>query len=145
MSRRIDCDIIQDLLPLYVEHLASEASCRMIQEHLEECGNCRRILEELEKPVLEETVEEKQEIDFFKKIRNKHKRLILAVSGTAFLLAAILLTIGIKVFVTGSPVNPDSVAYECLYNEETRELTIRGTISYKMTEYSGLKVKKSGI
>ena len=37
---RIDCDIIKDLLPLYVEGLVSEKSKAALEEHLEECGGC---------------------------------------------------------------------------------------------------------
>lgn len=145
MSQRIDCDIIQDLLPLYVEHLASEASCRMIEEHLECCGDCRITFEEMKAPVREETEEEKKEIDFLKKIRKCHKRLIMAISAVSLLMAAVVFSIAVKLFVIGSPVDPNSLSYECSYNEETKELTIHGTIGYRMTEYSGLKVKKSRI
>mgnify|MGYP002547768194 CR=1 FL=1 len=36
-----NCEVIRDLLPLVQDGVASEASCRMVQEHLEECEACR--------------------------------------------------------------------------------------------------------
>ena len=38
-----DCDLIQDLLPLYGENLCSPASRRAVEEHLHGCECCRRL------------------------------------------------------------------------------------------------------
>lgn len=35
------CDIVMDLLPLYHDKIASEASRRLVREHLKECPECR--------------------------------------------------------------------------------------------------------
>ena len=35
------CEIIRDLLPLYIENLCSEESCREVEAHLASCGRCR--------------------------------------------------------------------------------------------------------
>ena len=41
----IKCEVIKDLLPLYVDGVASEESCALIEEHLKECEDCRQYLE----------------------------------------------------------------------------------------------------
>ena len=38
-----NCDLIQDLLPLYEEDLCSPASRQAVEEHLRECEGCRRL------------------------------------------------------------------------------------------------------
>ena len=38
-----NCELIQDLLPLYEEDLCSPTSRKAVQEHLEECEHCRRL------------------------------------------------------------------------------------------------------
>lgn len=38
---RMHCDIVKDLLPLYVDDVCSEKSKREIEKHLEECEDCR--------------------------------------------------------------------------------------------------------
>lgn len=47
---KITCDIIKDILPLYAEHMVSEASERMVEEHLSSCESCRKYLEEIRAP-----------------------------------------------------------------------------------------------
>lgn len=43
----ISCDVIRDLLPLYVEGIASENSCKLIEEHIGNCADCTSLLEEM--------------------------------------------------------------------------------------------------
>ena len=40
MSKK-SCELIKDLLPLYVDDVCSEESRKMVTEHLASCGNCR--------------------------------------------------------------------------------------------------------
>ena len=40
---KLDCELIQDLLPLYAEGLCSPASRRAVEEHLSDCEDCRRL------------------------------------------------------------------------------------------------------
>lgn len=42
-----NCDVIQDLLPLYIDEVCSGASTAMIRSHLEECPRCREMLRQL--------------------------------------------------------------------------------------------------
>lgn len=37
---KLSCDVIKDLLPLFVENITSEDSNQLIHEHLEECPDC---------------------------------------------------------------------------------------------------------
>ena len=40
---KLDCELIEDLLPLYEEELCSPASRRAVEEHLRDCEACRRL------------------------------------------------------------------------------------------------------
>ena len=44
---KTNCDIIRDLLPLYAEHITSEATNALVEEHLAECEACRAELEQM--------------------------------------------------------------------------------------------------
>lgn len=48
---RIDCEVIRDLMPLYVDGTASEKSRAMVEEHVAACGPCREMLEEMRQEV----------------------------------------------------------------------------------------------
>lgn len=87
--KRIDCEVIRDLLPLYVEDMASEASRRLVEDHLEECEDCRRELEEMragdaeKKPVYS--------AEPLRELRRKWKRQVAAAAlPLAVLLACVL-------------------------------------------------------
>ena len=81
---RLDCKVIEDLLPLYFDNMCSEQSRKMVEEHLSECENCRRLVErtqavqishiEPEKPVADNAVKKS-----FKKIRFRWLASVIAV------------------------------------------------------------------
>jgi hypothetical protein len=39
----INCRIIEDLLPLFIDGLVSSETNKAIEEHLEQCSECRRV------------------------------------------------------------------------------------------------------
>ena len=47
MSMDKQCEIVQDLLPLYVDGACSESSAAMVKEHLETCPECKTLYEKL--------------------------------------------------------------------------------------------------
>lgn len=40
----LKCEVIRDLLPLYIDECCSSESKRLVEEHLKECGECRQLL-----------------------------------------------------------------------------------------------------
>ena len=50
------CEIVQDLLPLYVDGACSESSAAMVKEHLESCPECKALYEKLCSNTGEETL-----------------------------------------------------------------------------------------
>lgn len=47
---RNECNIIRDILPLYVEDMVSEDTASFVEEHLENCAECRKIAAEMKEP-----------------------------------------------------------------------------------------------
>lgn len=75
-----NCNIIEDLLPLYVEGLVSEETKQEIEKHLKECKSCLNIFKEMKKDNIlfeiesnnEEIKEDNEnEIKCIKKIKRK--------------------------------------------------------------------------
>lgn len=48
----INCDIIRDLLPSYVDELTSKESNAAIDEHIKNCPACKKILENMKFPIV---------------------------------------------------------------------------------------------
>ena len=92
-----NCEIVQDLLPLYKDEVVSASSIEMIEEHLKTCENCKGELAKLQGDVkvsFEPT--QKAEIGALKLFRKKilRKNVIVAcvsaVLGVALLLGTYL-------------------------------------------------------
>ena len=47
MSMNKQCEIVQDLLPLYVDSACSKSSAAMVEEHLENCLECKVLYKKL--------------------------------------------------------------------------------------------------
>ncbi len=91
MSKQIPCEMIQDLMPSYVDGVSSEVSNRAIEEHVGECRECASILSDMQAPEerTEEQEEQKREIDYLKKVKKRNRLIIgsvvaLAVVGLVF-------------------------------------------------------------
>lgn len=93
MKNKLDCEIVKDLLPSYIDHLTSEKTTGEITEHLSECEACRAVYRDMtnsEPPIFEQP-----EVDYLKKVRNSRRRIrniaIAAGCGVLVLGAAALL------------------------------------------------------
>lgn len=47
-DKKLPCDVVQDLLPLYVDGVCSADSRQLVEAHLAECDDCRRVLADLQ-------------------------------------------------------------------------------------------------
>ena len=93
---KISCNIIEDLLPLYVDDAVSEDSRQLVEEHLKECVSCRKMLEEIkrenqfgsEQKKLSADERKKAEIRSLKKIRSniRRKRILSVVLAAVLVL-----------------------------------------------------------
>ena len=60
---KIDCEIIRDLLPLYVDDICSDQSRQAVDEHLRECTECKKMLHQLQATEIETDLQaEKQDV-----------------------------------------------------------------------------------
>lgn len=88
---KIDCKIIQDLLPLYVDDVCSSESKTLVSNHLHECKECKQIYDNMTGLMIEDEDRDYQEIiesktenynikRSFKKIKYKWIASILCVA-----------------------------------------------------------------
>ena len=78
----ISCNIIQDLIPLYIENMVSEDSKTLVEEHIAHCENCRIAVETMQRPV----TRERDRMHDMKPLQAIKKRI------TALVTVAVLLT-----------------------------------------------------
>ena len=130
---KIPCELVQDLLPNYIEKLTGEKSTELIRAHLETCENCRKVYrtmageedsEAKDTPPDDRQKAEKKEIDFLKKNRRRN-RMIAAGS----ILGGLLLTAGILlawIFLIGS--NSDGTLIYCDVQVDGQHITAKGSV-----------------
>ena len=55
---KLNCKVIEDLLPLYLDEVCSEESRQLVEEHLADCEACRKLVEATTKVECKKTEEE---------------------------------------------------------------------------------------
>ena len=70
---KIDCGIVQDLIPSYVDGLCSESSKQCVEEHTKDCEECRVFLEECRTVEFSGKLLEEQQLDGLRKVKKKIK------------------------------------------------------------------------
>lgn len=91
---KMKCEVIQDLIPIYLDGLASEATVQLVEEHTADCADCKNLIEIMKEPKIEKDEIEKKEIDFLKKTKKKHRKTIGII-----ICVVILIIAGIIAFV----------------------------------------------
>lgn len=89
---KVECEVIRDLMPLYVDGAASEGSRAMVEEHLAECEPCQEMLEEMRQEVISEPPRTEAGGVVQKLRRQRSKRIVLLV------LLGVALTLVLAVF-----------------------------------------------
>ncbi len=46
----MDCNVVRDLIPLYIDECCSEESAIVVKEHIESCDACRKLLADMSTP-----------------------------------------------------------------------------------------------
>lgn len=91
---KISCNVIGDLLPLYVDGAVSEDTKKLVEEHLAECADCKKAAEEMGKELVlpvHETVRA-AETSFLQKMKKtwQKRRIRTAVISVAVTAGVIL-------------------------------------------------------
>lgn len=105
---RLSCEVIRDLLPLYVDKACSEESTGLVEEHMAECENCRQTYNDMKTEGKTEELAKSEEFrarqtDSVKKVKKKWSRSkkicltlgIIIGAGLLYLLIRVAMIFGI--------------------------------------------------
>lgn len=82
-----ECEVVQDLLPLYHDEACSESSRKYVEKHISECAECQTILKRLQDHAVEDFVT----IETRKVLEHHEKKEKTAAYKAGLLISAILL------------------------------------------------------
>ena len=107
---KIPCEMIQDLLPSYIDELTREVNNREVESHVSECEQCKMVLDEMRALDLEPTEKEVKEIDFLKKTKRKHRKNIIICAAVVWAIAVMIFCA--RAYFGGQYVNAEYLAYQ---------------------------------
>lgn len=116
----VNCEVIEDLLPLYVEDMVSESSKKLVKEHLEHCENCKKKAQSMETVV---KLPVQKDAGAFKKISEAlyHKKVV-----TVLMTVCIMLVLG--VLVLSHLHAPIRLSYEQVAEQISVQETADGSV-----------------
>lgn len=124
MDKKLDCAIVRDLLPSYVDGLSSDITNQAIEEHLRDCPDCAEALRRMREPAAEKSPPA-PEVDYLKKVRRRS-------TGRSLIFGIVLMLIGMtlvffRMFYVGSGADASDVACHVTVAGDT--VTVSGTLT----------------
>lgn len=113
MNKELACEIVKDLLPLYVDEMVSDVSKKSIENHLEHCKDCTQMYQnmalDLEK---EEQPKEAGEVKRFLK-KTKQMYFLYGLGGLSFaaILVCTIVDLAINKGLTWSPIAGTAIIF----------------------------------
>lgn len=146
---RNECNIIRDLLPLYVEELASEDSAALIEEHLLHCADCRAELARMRSPDPAELAEPNTPEDggeqplraFRKRWKQRRRRMI----GVTALVTALVVLFASYFLGSGLDKRTDVMLLDYSVSEDGTTLTLHTAVAGSMGYTRGFRDKGGGV
>lgn len=86
-QNKLDCCVVRDLLPTYIEALTEPETTEQVSAHLEDCSACRKLEQELRSQLPQKPVPKKS-LQFLKRARNNR-----ITSALFAILSAILIVV----------------------------------------------------
>lgn len=134
-----NCNIVKDLLPLYLDNVCSKESKELIIEHLKECDDCKNYLEELKFNVKSS---KNKDVKLFKKII---KKINFKIIRNTIIIICLLLAIYIPVkyyynnYKFPLEYNKDALIllHKDLYNEKSKKWNFQFSMP-KMANVHGI-------
>ena len=97
---RMSCNVIQDLMPLYIEHMCSAESRELVETHIAECEKCRKLFYDYtDDTIVKEVRQPEKEEQAFQQILHKvENKIMKRVTVIAAVVISFVIAIGIISF-----------------------------------------------
>ena len=107
---RFTCNIVEDLLPLYLEDMCSEDSKAALEKHLQECPACREKLSRMRNSEIIPKMKKQESnlpiTDYVKKIKRHRIRIGISVALVSAVTVCLLTLCSLTVFDMHRQANP---------------------------------------
>ncbi len=124
MSRKLECEIVRDLLPSYADGQTSEVTNKAVEEHLSWCKDCAEALRRMREPEKIAFLQT-EEINYLKKVRKSKRRAVWGAAAGTLLIS--LLAVGMLVFARGTEADLNAQAVNVKVEENM--LSVSGSLT----------------
>ena len=90
--KKIECYIVQDLLPLYIDHACSKQTTEDIEGHLQSCESCKKLYEEMSSDIC--SALQTPEFDSRKIFRHAKKSVLAIILALAAVISCFVINAG---------------------------------------------------
>jgi hypothetical protein len=77
MKKEIECKIVQNLLPNYIDELTDTEINQFIEDHIEGCAECEQVLKDMQGDIQLEKINSSKKINALKKVKNRYRRIAI--------------------------------------------------------------------
>lgn len=113
MNRELDCEIVKDLLPLYVDGMVSDVSKKSIEDHLEHCKDCTEMYQNMDFGLEEE--KQPSEVGDVKRFLKKTKQMyfLYGLGGLSFIaiLVCMIVDLALNKGITWSLIAGSAIVF----------------------------------
>lgn len=124
---KVRCDVIQDLMPLYIEYMCSAESRKLVEAHMAECESCRQAFRDYTDETIVREVShteshaEAGENELHQILKNVEGKVMKRVAVIAAIVVSFAAAIGIINFVPVFPASyEDAIVYVTASEEKDR-------------------------
>lgn len=88
--KQVECDVIKDLLPSYIDKVSSDTTNNLVEQHLKKCKDCSTKLKEMNEEIdIKPLYNQEEQIDYLKGYRkNKIMTIIFVIILTIDIMVA---------------------------------------------------------
>lgn len=123
---KLPCELIQDLLPSYVDGLTNEVTNKLVSEHINSCADCDKKYRQMKNPLASEDDErDAKEIDFLKTTKKKSRKTIIIATAVIWFVA--VLVVCLRLGFSGSYMNTDFLSYNLNVSGTNMQLSVTST------------------
>lgn len=97
MNEKVTCDVVKDLMPVYIDDCCSEDTKVVVESHIETCEDCAEELKTLSEGYTQ-VRQDKKKPELFKKMAKKFKKKYVVIP--VIIAAVLCLTYGVYHFLT---------------------------------------------
>lgn len=97
----MNCNIIKDLLPSYIDGISSEDTVKVVEDHVQHCEECKMYVNSMQQQITyvqQQPIEVEKAITPFKKINKKRRIQVITAIVITFLMTFFMTTVGYFVY-----------------------------------------------